>query len=319
LSTNKTIYSALFANLGIALTKLAAAWASGSSALLSEGVHSLVDSCNELLLLHGMKRSLARRSRQHPLGHGREVYFWSFIVALLVFSLGAGVSIFQGVEHLRQPEANRHPLLSYAVLAISALFDGYSFAIALHQFRANKGRRGYLMAIEQSKDPTSFAVLLEDGAALVGIAIAALGVALAQLLGDPRFDAAASIGIGGVLACTAALMARESKALLIGESAAPEVEAAILALVSRDPDVSHANGVITFHLAPRQIVAAVSVAFAPQLTTAEVETCSARLERTLRAEHPQVTLVFLKPETRLAFERSSVVRELNGGDRQQAS
>lgn len=310
-----SIYAALLANVGIAVTKLVAAVWSGSSALLSEGVHSLVDSSNELLLLYGMHRAGRRRSREHPLGHGRELYFWSFIVALLVFALGAGVSIYEGIQHLRDPVANRHPLLSYGVLAVSALFDGYSFRVALRQFRRSKGELGYLAAIKLSKDPTSFAVLLEDTAALAGIGIAFLGVASAQLFARPELDGLASIAIGGLLALTALLMARECKALLIGESAAPEIEASILAIVAKDPAVARANGVLTFHLAPDQVVAALSAAFQNQLTTLDIEACVARLEAQLRDAHPEVTLLFFKPQTSLTFESSAVVQELAQAER----
>ncbi len=316
--SKRAIYAALFANLAIAVTKLSAAVFSGSSAMMSEGVHSLVDSSNELLLLYGMKRARARRSREHPLGLGRELYFWSFIVALLVFALGAGISIYEGVEHFRHPEPNRRPLLTYAVLAFSALFDGYSLTVAVRQFARVKGELSFLDAIRLSKDPTSFAVVLEDAAALVGILIAFLGVLAEQLFAEPRCDSLASIGIGLVLAATATLMARECKALLMGESASPEVEAAILTLIGQDPAVARANGLITLHLAPQQVVAAVSAAFENHLTTTDIEACVVRLEAKIRAAHPQVTLLFLKPQTSRAFAQSPVVREIAESDREAA-
>jgi len=316
--SKRAIYAALFANIAIAATKLSAAYVSGSSALASEGVHSLVDTSNELLLLYGMKRAGERRSREHPLGHGRELYFWSFIVALLVFALGAGVSIYEGVEHLREPTPNRHLLITYLVLAFSALFDGYSFVVALRQFNRIRGSQRFLDAIRQSKDPTTFAVVLEDGAALLGIGIAFVGVLSAQLLDNPRLDGAASIGIGLVLATTALLMARECKALLIGESADPRLEAAILRIVGSDPDVAHANGVITLHLAPREVVAALSAAFHNQLNAVQIEACVARLETQIRAAYPQVTLLFLKPQTSQAFSRSRLAREIAESDREAA-
>jgi cation diffusion facilitator family transporter len=316
--SKRAIYAALFANLAIGVTKLTAAFFSGSSALLSEGVHSLVDTSNELLLLYGMKRAEARRSREHPLGHGRELYFWSFIVALLVFALGAGISIYEGIAHFRHPEPNRQPLVSYGVLAFSALFDGYSFVVAVRQFNQTKGDETFFQAVKRSKDPTTFAVVLEDGAALTGIVIALVGVLSAQLLRDPRFDSLASIGIGLVLAGTAALMARECKALLIGESASPELEAALLAIISADRAVAHANGLITLHLAPQQVVVAVSAAFANELTTVEIEACVARLEAQIRKQHPQVNLLFVKPQTSHAFAQSPLVREIAESEREAA-
>jgi divalent metal cation (Fe/Co/Zn/Cd) transporter len=239
-------------------------------------------------------------------------------VALLVFALGAGISLYEGVAHFRHPEVNRRPWLTYAVLAISALFDGYSFSVAFAQFRRSKGKLSYLAAILQSKDPTAFAVLLEDSAALLGIGIAALGVLAAQIFQEPRLDGLASIGIGCVLAATAGLMARECKALLIGESASPQLEAALVELAARDPAVARVNGVLTFHLAPQQVVAALSAAFANHLTTPEIEAAVARLEATIRAAHPQIALLFLKPQTSQAFAQSVVVRELVESDREAA-
>jgi cation diffusion facilitator family transporter len=311
-----TIYAALGANLAIAATKLGAALFTGSSALLSEGVHSLVDSSNEILLLYGLRRSSKRRSREHPMGYGRELYFWSFIVALLVFALGAGVSIFEGLDHLRSPRPNQHPALSYFVLGVSTLFDGYSFSVALRQFRANKGDVSYLTAIFRSKDPTSFAVLLEDGAALIGIAIAFAGVLSAQLLRRPELDGVASVGIGALLALTALLMARECKALLIGESASPEMEASIRDIVAGDRAISRVHGVLTLHLAPDQIVAALSAAFKNSLTTLEIETSIERIESRIREAHPEIKLLFLKPQTSRAFSASTLVRELAESDRE---
>lgn len=316
--SKRSIHAALFANVAIAATKLTAAYFSGSAALASEGVHSLVDSSNELLLLYGMKRAAARRSREHPLGHGRELYFWSFIVALLVFALGAGVSIYEGIEHLEHPVPNRHPIASYAVLAFSALFDGYSLVIALEQFNRARGDQSFLDAIRRSKDPTSFAVVLEDGAALLGIGIAFVGVLSAQLLRNPRLDGAASIGIGLVLATTALLMARECKALLIGESADPELEAAVLEIISNDADVARANGVITFHLAPQEVVTAISAAFQNHLTAIQIEECVSRLEARIKAAHPQVTLLFVKPQTSQAFAHSRLAREIAESEREAA-
>jgi cation diffusion facilitator family transporter len=312
----RAIHAALFANLAIAATKLSAAYFSGSSALASEGIHSLVDSSNELLLLYGMKRARARRSREHPLGHGREVYFWSFIVALLVFALGAGVSIYEGVQQVQHPVPNRHLLASYAVLAFSALFDGFSFVVALQQFNRVRAEQGFLDAIRLSKDPTSFAVVLEDSAALLGIGIAFLGVLFAQLLAAPWLDGAASIGIGLVLASTALLMARECKALLIGEAADPRLETGIMSIVSADPDVAHANGVITLHLAPQEVVAAISAAFQNQLSAIEIEGCVSRLEGRIKAAHPEVTLLFVKPQTSEAFVGSRLAREIAESERE---
>src|SRR4051794_30376166 len=198
--SRKVIYAALAGNLLVALTKFAAAGWTGSSAMLSEGVHSVVDTSNQILLLYGISRSSKPPDAVHPLGYGRELYFWSFIVALLIFSLGAGVSLYQGVVHVRRPQPIEDPLVSYAVLGLSLVFEGVSWAISLRQFRAAKGGLGHYEAFRRSKDPPSFMVLLEDSAAIAGIAIAALGTFAASALDMPRADGVASILIGVVLA-----------------------------------------------------------------------------------------------------------------------
>ena len=208
----KTVYAALVGNLAIAATKLAAAALTGSSAMLSEGVHSLVDTGNEVLLLYGLHRSTLPPDDTHPLGHGRELYFWSFVVAVLVFALGAGVSIYEGVSHILRPEPMQRVMVNYAVLGLSAIFEGISWTVAVRQFRKAKGELGFIAAARRSKDPTTFTVLLEDSAALVGIAVAAIGIFAAQRLAIPELDGVASIGIGLVLALTAAFSPARARA-----------------------------------------------------------------------------------------------------------
>jgi cation diffusion facilitator family transporter len=293
----KVIYAALIGNLLIACTKFAAALFTGSSAMLSEGVHSLVDTGNEVLLLHGLRRAARPPDRSHPLGHGREIYFWSFIVALLVFALGAGVSLYQGVAHIRAPEPIENPKVNYIVLGLSFLFEGYSWRVALKEFRATKGKAGYLEAVRRSKDPTTFTVLFEDSAALAGLAIALVGIGAAQALDMPELDGVASLGIGLVLAATAVFLARECKGLLIGESALPEVQASLLRIANEDPAVQRANGVITVQMGPSQIVAALSAEFEDHLSSPEIEACVGRIEARIRAAHPEITTLFVKPQT----------------------
>jgi cation diffusion facilitator family transporter len=293
----KVIYAALIGNLLIACTKFAAALFTGSSAMLSEGVHSLVDTGNEVLLLHGLRRAARPPDRSHPLGHGREIYFWSFIVALLVFALGAGVSLYQGVAHIRAPEPIENPKVNYIVLGLSFLFEGYSWRVALKEFRATKGKAGYLEAVRRSKDPTTFTVLFEDSAALAGLAIALVGIGAAQALDMPELDGVASLGIGLVLAATAVFLARECKGLLIGESALPEVQASLLRIANEDPAVQRANGVITVQMGPSQIVAALSAEFEDHLSSPEIEACVSRIEARIRAAHPEITTLFVKPQT----------------------
>ncbi len=301
-SGSKTVvYAALAGNLLIAITKFAAAWFTGSSAMLSEGVHSLVDTANELLLLYGLHRAARPADRTHPFGHGREVYFWSFIVALLVFALGAGISLYEGVKHIREPEPAESLTVAYAVLGLSLLFEGFSWTVAVRAFAREKGDLGWIAAIRRSKDPTTFTVLFEDTAALLGLLIALAGIFAADRLGIPELDGAASIGIGLVLAATAAFLARECKGLLIGESADPALASRVVVLADADPAVAAANGVVTAQVGPDAVVVALSAEFDDALTTPEIERAVTRIETAVKAEHPTVVAVFVKPQTAGAF------------------
>ena len=295
--SRKVVYVALAGNLMIAIAKFVAAGISGSSAMLSEGVHSLVDTVNELLLLYGLHRAQMPPDRTHPFGHGRELYFWSFIVALLVLALGAGASLYEGVMHIRQPEPITHPSLNYGVIAVSLLFEGSSWYVALREFRLHKGRMGYFEAFRRSKDPSTFTVLLEDSAALLGLMVALAGLVGAQLLNLPVLDGVASIGIACVLAVSASLLARETKGLLIGEAAHPVVADSILAIAAGDADVRCANGVMTVQMGPNQVVAALSAEFEDALTTPQIEDCINRIERQAKIAHPEITSLFVKPQT----------------------
>src|SRR6185312_11924910 len=230
-ASNRTLVIALLANLGIAASKFVAAWITGSSAMLTEGVHSVVDSTNQLLLMWGRRQARKPPDKYHPFGYGRELYFWSFVVAVLVFSLGAGVSIYEGIIHIAHPEPAVSPVIAYAVLLVAFLLEGWSTLEAFRDFNKAKGKLGWFQAVRQSKDPPAFIVLLENGAAIAGIFAAAIGLALSQLTHNPFFDGAASIVIGIILGCTAALLAFESKALLIGEAADPELVAALHEMV----------------------------------------------------------------------------------------
>jgi cation diffusion facilitator family transporter len=248
----------------------------------------------------------------HPFGHGRELNFWSFIVALLVFALGAGVSLFEGVGHLRHPEPISDPVINYIVLGVSMLFEGGSWFIALREFRAAKGSAGYFKAFRQSKDPSTFTVLLEDSAALLGLSIALAGVVCAQAFDLPELDGAASIGIAVVLAIAASLLARESKGLLIGEPAHPRLRESLLEIAANDPGVGHVNGVLTVQMGPHTVVAALSAEFEDELTTPQIEQCINRIEKAVKSRHADVTSLFIKPQTtetwrarRHAIERAS--------------
>ena len=295
--SHKVVYVALGGNLMIAIAKFVAATISGSSAMLSEGVHSLVDTVNELLLLYGLHRAAKPPDRSHPFGYGRELYFWSFIVALLVLAMGAGVSFYEGVMHIRQPEPVQRPLINYLVLAVSFVFEGTSWYVALREFRARKGHLGYFEAFRLSKDPSTFTVLLEDSAALLGLLVALAGLLGAQLLDQPMLDGVASIGIAGVLATSAMLLARETKGLLIGEPAHPAVSDAILAIAAGDAGVRCANGVLTVQMGPSQVVATLSAEFEDALTTPQIEACINRIEKQAKVTHPEIISLFIKPQT----------------------
>ncbi|TRC76068.1 cation transporter [Mesorhizobium sp. WSM4307] len=297
------IYAALAGNLAIALTKFAAAFFTGSSAMLSEGVHSLVDTGNGGLLLYGMHRAARPADRTHPLGHGRELFFWSFIVALLVFALGAGVSFYEGIIHIMAPEPVANVKVNYVVLGLSFLFEGSTWLVALKEFRREKGKQSWLQALQSSKDPSVYTVLFEDSAALVGLIVAFAGILAAELLEMPELDGVASIGIALILGATAIFLARESKGLLIGEPASPEVQKKVLAIVQQDPAVQRANGVLTVHMGPQEIVAGLSIEFEDHLAAPEIEACVERIEARLKKEMPEITRLFVKPQTTGTWEQ----------------
>lgn len=314
-STGFVTWAALAANVAITVVKFVAAGISGSSAMLSEAVHSLVDSGNEVLLLYGMKRSTRPPDATHPLGYGRELYFWSFVVALLIFAVGAGVSIYEGVAHLRDPRAIGSPHLIFAVLGVSAIFEAVSWVIAFRGFRAKQGGRSFWQAFRASKDPPTFMVLFEDSAALAGIAVAVAGTGLALATGDPRWDGIASLVIGAILGAVAIILARESKTLLIGERADPALSEAIRTLGNATDGIVAINAVATVQLAPDQVVVNLSIKFDDALTTPRVEAAVVDLERRIRAAHPEVSALFVKPQAaheaarRLATGEAGVVAD----------
>jgi cation diffusion facilitator family transporter len=291
----RTLVIALIANLGIAVTKLAAAAITGSSAMHTEGVHSVVDSTNQLLLMWGRRAAKRAPDKLHPFGYGRELYFWSFVVAVLVFSLGAGVSIYEGIIHIAHPEPAVSPVIAFVVLLIAFLLEGWSTVEAYKDFRTAKGGLGWIQAIRQSKDPPAFIVLLENGAAMAGIIVAAVGLALAQLTGDPFFDGAASIVIGIILGLTASLLAFESKGLLIGEAADPELVEGIRALASARPGVVGVGHVLTVHSSPDQVTAMVNVDFDNNISAGEVERIVEELETEAQSRWPEVRRLFVRP------------------------
>lgn len=294
---NRTLWIAFAANMGIAVSKFVAAAITGSSAMLTEGVHSLVDSANQVLLLWGRKASRRPPDKLHPFGYGREIYFWSFVVAVLVFALGAGVSIYEGIIHITNPEPAVSPIIAYAVLLVAFLLEGGSTLEAFKEFRQAKGKLGWVAAIQQSKDPAGFIVLLENGAAMVGIVAAAVGLGLSQYSGDPRWDGVASLVIGGILAFTAFVLAYESKALLIGEAADPELVAAIHAMVEGKEGVTSVGEVMTVHSAPDQVTAMLSVDFEDHIYARDVERLVCEIEKECEQRFPVVRRLFIRPRS----------------------
>jgi len=293
---NIVLYGALAANLGIAVAKFVAAAITGSSSMLTEGVHSVVDSGNQLLLLYGQHRAKRPPDAAHPFGYGRELYFWAFVVAILIFAVGAGVSIYEGWLHIREPEPLRDPTVNYVVLVVAALLEGSSWTIAVREFGRGKGRLGWWQAIRRSKDPAGFIVLFEDSAALAGLAIAAIGVWASHHWDDPRIDGYASIAIGLILAAVAGLLAREAKGLLIGERADPAVIAEARRIVAAHPRVTAVNHVRTVHTAPEIVFAAISADFNDAMTMGEGEQVIEELETRLRTAIPTLSSIYIRPE-----------------------
>jgi cation diffusion facilitator family transporter len=302
--SKKVIYAALAGNALIAATKFAAAAYTGSSAMLSEAIHSLVDTGNQGLLLHGMRRARKPADDQHPFGHGRELYFWAFIVAILIFGLGAGISFYEGIAKIQEPHPITSPLVNYVVLAAAIVFELAAWLVAFREFRKVQGRANILAAVRGSKDPTVFTVLFEDTAAMLGLVVALVGISLAVYLEMPWLDGAASIGIGVVLAATAALLAYETKGLLIGEAAVPEVAEAVRAIVDRTPAIRAINELRTLHFGPEDILLALSVDFIDQMPASAVEETITEMEKDIKAAFPAVRRLFIEVQSTKSHQES---------------
>jgi len=292
----RTILIALGANVGIAAAKFAAAAITGSSAMLTEGVHSLVDSTNQLLLLHGRKRAMRPANARHPFGYGRELYFWSFIVAILVFSLGAGVSIYEGVLHILEPEPAGSPLVAFVVLGIAAALEGWSTIAALADFNRGRGSRSIWQEIRGSKDTSNLVLLLENAGALVGLGIAAVGLTLSLVTANPFWDGLASVVIGLVLGVLALVLLFEAKGLLIGESADPALVKAIRRTAESHEGIVRVHEVLTLHIAPEIVTAMISADFDDTISARAVEAIVARIEREVGEMFPIVTRVYVQPK-----------------------
>src|SRR5882672_7985422 len=290
------IFAAIAGNLAIAATKLVASFFTSSSAMLSEGIHSLVDTGNGGLLLFGMRRSQRPPDANHPFGHGKELYFWSLVVAILIFALGGGMSVYEGVTHLSHPQVH-HSIWNYAVLGFAIVFESVSFYFAYRAFQKEMSGRGVFDAIRASKDPTTFTVLFEDTAALLGLIVAFLGIFLGHLLNNPYLDGVASIVIGAILAVVAGFLAYESKGLLIGEGVDPNVLDSIRSLVGADPAVAGIKKSLTMHFGPSEVLLTLDIGFKKDLIAEEIAAAVNRLENKIRDQHPEIKHIFIEAKS----------------------
>ncbi|MEH1843912.1 MAG: cation diffusion facilitator family transporter [Nostoc sp.] len=304
-SSNKTIFAAMGANLAIAITKFIAAAITGSSAMISEGIHSMVDTGDQLLLLLGIRMSQKPADDRHPFGYGQELYFWTLIVAILIFAIGGGMSIYEGITHLINPSPLKDPMWNYIVLGMAILFEGFSWIVALKEFLPTKGKQSFWQAIKNSKDPTVFTILVEDSAAILGLIVALLGILLGDLFNNIYFDGIASIVIGIILAIVAIVLARESKGLLVGESANPQTISNIRSLSKTEPGVQEVMRVLTMQLAPQEVLLNLEIQFSKNLTGEEIALTVESLEAKLRQHHPEIKQIFIEAKSLAATCKSS--------------
>ena len=295
-SSSRAIIAALIGNSLIAISKFIAASYTGSSAMFSEGVHSVVDSGNQLLLLYGVKRSKKPADSNHPFGYGKELYFWSFVVAILIFGLGAGICFYEGIHKISSPQPVTNPLINYAVLGLAIIIEGWTCWVAATEFKKSKGDLGWVEAIRRSKDPALFTVLFEDTAALLGLLVALIFLTLSEFLNLPVLDAIASLIISFILAVTAGLLAFECKGLLTGEGAREEVVKGINQIIDESHGIKHVNEVLTLHLGPEDILLNVSLDFEDNLSSGEVEEAISSLESRIKGMFPEVRRVFIEAQ-----------------------
>lgn len=298
-SSKKVIYAALVGNAIIAAAKFVMATITGSSAMFSEGIHSVVDTGNQILLLFGLKQAKKPPDERHPFGHGKEVYFWSFVVAILIFAVGAGLSMFKGIEHILHPVEITKPFLNYLVLGFAIVVEGIVFYVAIKEFNKSKGNLDYLEAIQRGKDPGLFVVLLEDAAAMLGLIVAMVGIGISQLTGNYVFDGIASVIIGLILAAIAVLLAYETKGLLIGESANTKVVEGIHDVLKQTRGVQKVNEVLTMHMGPDYILVNLSVEFSDHIRTGKMELLISQVDREIKTKYKNVKRVFIEAETKV--------------------
>jgi cation diffusion facilitator family transporter len=304
-SSKFAIYGAIGANVAIAASKFVAAAFTGSSAMLSEGIHSLVDSGNGVLILYGVKQTEKPADKRHPFGRSKELYFWALIVAILVFSVGGGMSFYEGIEHLKHPAPITDPTWNYVVLGLSLLFEGISCFLAFKAFNADRGDAGFWDTLRRSKDPSVFAILLEDLAALLGLVIALAGVYFGHLLNNPYFDGAASIAIGVLLVCVALFLIYKTKRLLVGTGVDDETIDDIEKIVKAQPNIVQVGPPLTSYLGPADVILALDVEFTQQLTANEIELAIDKLQDDIRAKYPEMKRIFVEAKSLSSRERTS--------------
>lgn len=294
--SKKVIIAALIGNGLISITKFIASFLTGSSAMLSEGIHSLVDTGNQILLLFGLKQAKKPADKYHPYGHGKEIYFWSFVVAIMIFGVGAGISIYEGIHSVMDPHVINNPMTNYIVLGIAMIFEAFAWYFAWKEFSKIKGKRGYFEAVKKEKDPTTFVVLFEDSAAMLGLVVAFVGIWVAQITGNPIFDGVASIIIGVILAGTAGWLAYETKGLLIGESAEHEIVDDIKILSSSVKSILNVNETLTMHMGPNFILVNMSVDFEDSMDATQIENDISTLTKKIKEKYPRVKKIFVEAE-----------------------
>ena len=295
--SKKVVLAALAGNALIFVTKLAASMYTGSSAMLSEAIHSLVDTGNQGLILYGMARAKKPADESHPFGYGMELYFWSFVVAILIFAVGAGVSIYEGIEKIQHPETITDAYINYIVLAVAFVFEGAAWWVAMKEFRRSKGDMGYFEAVRQSKDAAVFTVLFEDSAAMLGLIVAFVGIALAEAFELAVLDGVASVIIGLILAAVAGFLAYECKSLLVGEGASNPVVRGIRAVAEGEDGVKGVNELRTMHLGPADVLVNISLDFDNTLSANDIERLISKMERDIKTAYPQVKRLFVEAQS----------------------
>ncbi|MDH6210499.1 MULTISPECIES: cation diffusion facilitator family transporter [Chryseobacterium] len=295
-NNHKSIYSALAANLLIALTKFIAGAYTNSSSMISEGIHSTVDTTNQLLLLYGLKRSKKAADQSHPFGYGKELYFWSFVVSILIFGLGGALSIYQGIAHILEPELMKDPFWNYVVLFLSLIFEGTSLFIAVKEFNKTRNEMGWWDAIVKSKDPSSFLVVFEDGAAVAGLIIVMTLMGISHWLQIPELDGLASVIVGLLLVFVSFILARESRSLLMGEGIAPETRDKIAQLAEKDVTVVKTKNILSTYQSPEEVILMLIIDFEEHLDTEEITVAIHRIRENIKKEFPLVRFVIIQPE-----------------------